>query len=175
VRNRFEEINGKCIDLDGFHDGVISENRCVNRLRVEEYPYGHFGIVMNNTNPDMHSQNVEIARNEIDGLKFGAIYLIGSGHRVTDNVFRGVNLAGCNETAALFGCIYKKDEPDLLQSGIYLGRGVVRMEDTRGNTIRGNKISGHRMKTRCIAAAPGVSFAQNTIQANDCSDELIRR
>jgi hypothetical protein len=175
VRNRFEEINGKCIDLDGFHDGAVRENRCVNRLRVEEYPYGHFGIVMNNTNPDMHSQNVEIADNEFEGLKFGAIYLIGSGHRVANNVFRGVNLAGCNESAALFGCIYKKDEPDLLQSGIYLGRGVVRMEETKGNSIRLNEITGHGMKARCIAAAPGVSLAQNSIQANECSDEPIRR
>ncbi len=171
LRNRFEEINGKCIDLDGFHDGVVSENRCVNRLRADEYPFGHFGIVMNNTNPDMHSQKIEIARNEIDGIKFGALYLIGSGHRVIDNIFNRVNLAGCNESAVQFGCIYKKDEPEMLESGIYLGRGIVRMEETRGNVIRGNKISGHGMKTRCIAAAPGVALAQNTIQANDCSDQ----
>jgi len=33
VRNRFEEINGKCIDLDGFHDGVVRENICINKPR----------------------------------------------------------------------------------------------------------------------------------------------
>jgi hypothetical protein len=85
-----------------------------------------------------------------------------------------VNLAGCNESAAQFGCIYKKDEPELLESGIYLGRGVVRMEETRGNVISRNRISGHHMKAHCIAAAPGVALAQNTIQANQCADEEVR-
>src|SRR5260370_40404115 len=123
----------------------------------------------------MDSENIEIAGNEIEGIKFGALYLIGSGHRVTDNVFRRVNLAGCNESAAQFGCIYKKDEPELLESGIYLGRGVVRMEETRGNLIRGNRISGHHMKARCIAAAPGVVLGHNKLQANECADEEVRR
>ncbi len=30
-RNRFEEIDGKCIDLDGFHDGAVRANTCINR------------------------------------------------------------------------------------------------------------------------------------------------
>jgi hypothetical protein len=29
--NRFEEVNGKCIDLDCFHHGEVSHNSCVNR------------------------------------------------------------------------------------------------------------------------------------------------
>ena len=66
-RNRFKEINGKCIDLDGFHDGSVRENECVNRKRAQDYPFGHFGIVMNNTNPDMQSENIEILNNHIDG------------------------------------------------------------------------------------------------------------
>jgi len=28
--NQFEEIDGKCFDLDGFHDGEVSGNTCVN-------------------------------------------------------------------------------------------------------------------------------------------------
>jgi hypothetical protein len=170
VRNTFDEINGKCIDLDGFHDGAIRENHCTNRKRPEDYPFGHFAIVMNNTNPDMHSQNIEIADNVMDGIKFGALFLMGSGHRVTGNKFLHVNTAECNESAAKFGCIYKQDEPNLLETGIYLSRGVVRMEETRGNVIRGNEVSGHKMKSRCIAAGPGVALAQNTIQENDCAD-----
>ena len=31
ARNHFEEVNGKCIDLDGFHDGAVRGNQCVNR------------------------------------------------------------------------------------------------------------------------------------------------
>src|SRR5262249_28820617 len=46
--NRFEEINGKCIDLDGFHDGLIARNTCINKGKAEDYPWGHFAIVMNN-------------------------------------------------------------------------------------------------------------------------------
>ena len=168
--NKFEEVNGKCIDLDGFHDGAIRDNRCINRRPPEEYPFGHFGIVMNNTDPDMRSENIEITGNDIDGTKFGGLFLMGSGHRVIGNVFRHLNKAECNENAARFGCIYKKDEPKMLESGIYLGRGVARFEETRGNVIRNNQISGHKMKTRCIAAGPGVSLAQNRIERNTCSD-----
>ena len=81
-----------------------------------------------------------------------------------------LNTAGCNESAKEFGCIYKKDEPEMLESGIYLSRGVVRMEEVRGNVIRGNKISGHKMKSRCIGMGPGVKASENTIGPNTCED-----
>ena len=96
----------------------------MNRGHAEDYPFGHFGIVMNNTNPDMHSENIEISGNVIDGMKFGGLFLIGRGHRIIGNKFRILIMAGCNESAAKFGCIYKQDEPEMLESGIYLGRGA---------------------------------------------------
>jgi hypothetical protein len=169
IHNKFEEVNGKCIDLDGFHDGSVVENTCVNRGSPGEYPFGHFGIVMNNTNPDMHSQNVEIRGNTLDRVKFGGLFLMGSNNHVIGNRFLHVDEAECNETKD-FTCIYKADEPEMLESGIYLSRGVVRMEDVRGNVIRGNEISGHKMKSRCIAAGPGVNLAQNSIGPNLCED-----
>jgi hypothetical protein len=175
ARNSFEEIDGKCIDLDGFHDGAVRENHCVNRLRAEEYPFGHFGIVMNNTDPDVRSQNIEITGNDIDGTKFGGLFLMGSGHRIIGNLFQHLNKAECNENAQQFNCIYKPDEPKMLESGIYLGRGVARMEETRANVIRGNKISGHKMQTRCVEAGPGVLLAANTIEGNTCSDYTLAR
>jgi hypothetical protein len=168
--NRFEEVNGKCIDLDGFHDGAVRRNECVNRKRPEDYPFGHVGIVMNNTNPDAHSQNIEISDNLMDGMKYGGLFLMGSGHRVTGNRFVHLNTAGCHESAPKFTCVYKRDEPKMLESGIYLGRGVARSESTRGNVIRDNVIGGHKMKQRCIAAGPGVSLQANTVGPNDCSD-----
>jgi hypothetical protein len=58
----------------------------------------------------------------------------------------------------------------MLESGIYLSRGVARMVETSGNVIRGNKISGHKMKNGCIAAGPGVSLAANSIGPNTCED-----
>ena len=170
ARNQFEEVNGKCIDLDGFHDGQVRENRCVNRKRAEDYPFGHFGIVMNDTDPNSHAQNVEITGNTIDGMKVGGLFLMGAGHRVEGNRFLNLNLAGCNESAARFACIYKQDEPEMLETGVYLGRGIARLEETRGNTIRGNLISGHGMAKRCIQAGPGVSLAANTIDRNRCWD-----
>jgi len=170
ARNKFEEVDGKCIDLDGFHDGAIVENRCTNRGNPAYYPFGHFGIVMNNTDPNMHSENIEIRGNIIDGAKFGGLFLMGSGHRVTDNSFLHVNKAECNESAKQFGCIYKADEPKMLESGIYISKGVVRMEDVRGNLIRGNTISGHKMKSRCIATGPGVNLSQNSVGPNTCED-----
>jgi len=174
-RNKFEEINGKCFDLDGFHDGAVRENSCTNRKQPQEYLFGHFGIVMNNTDPDVRSQNIEISGNVIEGTKFGALFVMGSGHRITGNQFLHVNLAQCNESAAQFGCVYKQDEPEMLQSGIYLGRGVARMEETRNNVIRGNRVSGFKMRTRCINAGPGVSLAKNTIEGNVCQDYSLER
>lgn len=166
--NQFEEINGKCIDLDGFHDGWVRENRCTNRGRAEEYPTGHYGVVTNNTHPDAHSANIEIIGNVIDGAKFGGVFLMGSGNTVTGNQFLRVNLAGCNETTAAFGCLYMAGEPDLLRSGIYLSRGVARPEQTKGNVIEDNTVTGHGMKDHCIVAGPGVSLAENRIEGNQC-------
>ena len=170
ARNKFEEVDGKCIDLDGFHDGSIIENQCANRGTPISYPFGHFGIVMNNTDPNMRSQNIEIRGNIIDGAKFGGLFLMGSGHRVTGNKFLHLDTAECNESGKQFNCLYKPDEPELLESGIYLSKGIVRTEAVRGNIIRDNEISGHKMKSRCIVAGPGVKLSENTIGPNQCED-----
>lgn len=172
--NHLEEINGKCMDLDGFHDGEVRGNTCTNRGRPEDYPYGNFGIIMNNTNPDMRSENISIIQNEIRGAKFGGIFIIGTGHKIIANRLLGLNTAHCNESAARFGCYYAQDDPNLLQSGIYLSRGLKRPQDTRNNVIRENLISGYKMKTRCIAAGPAVPLHQNQIEANECADEVSR-
>ncbi len=55
-RNKISEVNGKCFDLDGFHDGAVRGNICANSKPAAAYPFGHFGIVMNNTDPGMHSR-----------------------------------------------------------------------------------------------------------------------
>jgi hypothetical protein len=175
LRNKFEDINGKCIDLDGFHDGSVRENECVSRRAPIDYPSGHFGIVMNNTDPNAEPVNVEIANNVVDGTKYGALFLMGSHNRITGNTFMHINMAECHENASQFGCVYKPDEPKMLESGIYLGRGVARMTETRGNVIRGNKVSGHKMKSRCIAAGPGVSLTANSIEGNKCEDYSTKR
>ncbi len=172
AHNSFEDIDGKCIDLDGFHDGEVRENHCVSRRDPAEYPFGQFGIVMNNTDPGMRLVNVAFERNIITGTKFGALFLTGSGYRVLGNTFDSVNTAGCNENAVKFGCIYRSDEPKMLETGIYLGRGA--RAETRGNVIRGNTIAGHNMSTRCIAAAPGVSLAANVIEGNTCLDNAVK-
>jgi hypothetical protein len=169
ARNTFEEIDGKCIDLDGFHDGSVIENKCTSRGAPESYPSGQFGIVMNNTDPNMRPQNVEIRGNVIDGAKYGGLFLMGSGHRVTGNSFLNLNTAHCNESKQ-FVCIYVADQPSMLESGIYLSRGAVRMEEVRGNVIRDNRISGYKMKSRCIAAGPGVKLSENSIGSNACED-----
>jgi hypothetical protein len=169
TRNMFEEINGKCFDLDGFHDGIVKDNKCISRKQPGEYLFGHFGIVMNNTNPEVRAENVVIEGNLIDGTKYGALFLMGRGHQILNNRFLHINTAQCNETKQ-FVCVYRNEEPNMLDAGIYLGKGVARMEETRGNVIRGNTISGHKMKTRCITAGPGVKLAANKVVNNVCSD-----
>ena len=171
VANRFDEINGKCIDLDGFHHGEVRNNTCVNRGPAEKYPLGQFGIVMNNSNPDMQSEHVVLTDNTIDGTKFGGIFVIGSGHRIERNRLLNLNTARCNESRAKFGCQSIEGEPDLMQTGIYLGRRAARLAPARDNIIKGNVIRGHRMDERCIAASPGIDLKQNRIEGNECQNQ----
>ncbi|MBC8164930.1 MAG: right-handed parallel beta-helix repeat-containing protein [Bryobacteraceae bacterium] len=174
TRNHFEEINGKCIDLDGFHDGVVSDNTCINRGRAEDYPLGHYGIVFNNTNPDMHSTGITVTGNLIDGTKFGGIFVIGTRHKIRLNRLLNLNLAGCNENAAKFGCLFDANQPDLLRVGIYLAAKAERADPARDNVIVDNVISGHAMKKRCLAAAPLIDLRQQTIERNDCTNSNPR-
>lgn len=168
--NVFEELNGKCIDLDGFHHGEIRRNRCVNSKPAAQYPYGHYGIVMNNSNPDMESENITIIDNELEGMKFGGIFVIGTGHRIEKNRMRYLNTAGCPEAQGKIACIYDVQQPDLLQSGIYLGLYVdpKRRSPAMNNTIIDNLIMGHGMKTRCLIFAPGLSPESTQASRNIC-------
>jgi hypothetical protein len=99
---------------------------------------------------------------------FGGIFVIGSGHLVAHNRLLNLNIAHCNEEAARFGCYYAPGEPDMLRSGIYLGKGAERPAPARGNVIENNEISGFQMKTRCIGMAPGVQRPANQIRNNVC-------
>jgi hypothetical protein len=173
--NRFEEVNGKCIDLDGFHHGEVRRNECVNRGTADDYPHGHFAIVVNNWNPDMNSENIVIADNVVDGAKFGGIFLLGRGHVVLRNRLTNLNLAGCNENAARYGCVAIQGEPDVLQAGIYLGRVAAewaqkRASASREHVIRGNLIAGFGMEKRCVMAAPGVLAGDSDVRDNQCRE-----
>lgn len=168
--NRFEEIDGKCIDLDGFHDGEIRGNVCINRGEPQQYRFGNYGMVMNNSNPDMQSRNIRIVENLIEGPLFGGIFVIGTGHTVARNRLLNLNTAHCNEEAARFGCYYAPGEPDMLRSGIYLGRGAERPDPARGNVIEDNEITGFGMGARCIGVAPGVKVAGNIVRGNRCAE-----
>jgi hypothetical protein len=167
--NQFEEIDGKCFDLDGFHDGEVSNNICLNEEELRNYPYGNFGLILNNSNPDMQSRNIRITGNTIDGAVFGGIFLIGSGHTVTGNHLQHLNMAHCNEPGPI-NCA-NAAQPDLLRTGIYLGAGADRPDAAKGNTIENNEIGGYGMSRHCIGAAPGVLLTANTVAKNECSDD----
>jgi len=168
--NQFEEIDGKCIDLDGFHDGAVRGNTCVNRRPPEDYPFGHYGIVFNNASIEMRSQNIVIEENALDGMKFGGIFIIGTGHKILRNRMLHTNTAHCNENRQKFGCSVL-GEVEVLETGIYLGSHAEHPDPARGNLIEGNTVSGWKMKTRCIQAAPGVKLTDNIIRNNTCTNE----
>jgi hypothetical protein len=151
AENLIQEVNGKCFDLDGFHHGEVRSNRCYNAKSPKTYPHGHFGIVLNNTNPDMRSEAIVIEDNEIEGMNFGGIFLIGRNHVVRRNRLRFLNLAGCTESHGKgFACYYGENEPDLLRSGIYLGKGAERPDPAHRILIEDNLITGFRMDERCV-------------------------
>jgi hypothetical protein len=103
-------------------------------------------------------------------MKFGGIFLIGTGHKILRNRMRGINTAHCNENRAKFGCSVL-GEAEVLETGVYLGSHAERADPARGNLIEGNTISGWKMKTRCIQAAPGVKLSDNVIRNNTCTNE----
>jgi hypothetical protein len=168
ARNRFTEVDGKCIDLDGFHDGDVVENSCVNRPDASLYPLGNVGILFNDSNPHTRSNRIRVIGNLLDGVKFTGILAFGTGHTIAHNRLLNVNLAHCNEEAAKTGCYYPKDEPDALQTGIYLGRGFLWSEPSRDIVVEDNEISGFGMKSRCVGYAPGVQASANTVRNNRC-------
>ena len=143
----------------------------MNRRKPEDYPYGNFGIAFNNTNPDMRSQNVLIENNELEGMKFGAIFVLGEGHRILHNRMTRLNTAHCNDTHARFGCLAIAGEPGFLESGIYLAKGGERPAPARNITIEDNVISGYKMTLHCIESAPGVRQADSSMKGNRCVDE----
>jgi hypothetical protein len=166
--NHFEEINGQCIDLDGFHDGEVRGNSCVSRGTYEQYPYAQYAIVFGNANPDMQPVNITIENNLIDGAGYGGIYLIGSGHTITGNRLLNLNRNRCTGDMTQARCNYAADQPDLLRSGIYLGKAAARPAETYGNRIAGNEVTGFGMDKWCIEGAPGLAIASNRIESNRC-------
>jgi hypothetical protein len=90
------------------------------------------------------------------------------------NHLRRLNLAHCEGNAAKPACNYALDQPDLLRSGIYLGTGGPRPAPARGNVIEDNEISGFGISKHCVAAAPGVSLAANTLARTTCKDDLAQ-
>jgi hypothetical protein len=174
AENRFEEVDGKCVDLDGFHHGEVRANVCINRGAPESYPFGNYGIAMNNTNPDMRSEFITIRGNTMDGFLYGGLLLIGSNHRIENNRFINLNQARCNDNRTR--CSYRTDrEPDFLRSGIYLAGGAERPDPARENRIENNEITGYGMERYCVVAAPGVRRDTNQILSNRCADAEPRR
>jgi hypothetical protein len=166
--NRFEDINGKCVDLDGFHDGRVTGNSCVNLNPAGEYPLSHVGIVFGNSDIDMVPGNVIVTGNLIQGFGYGGVYLLGSGHQISGNRFIDVNRNHCTGDMRIANCNYAPDEPGMLRSGIYLASHAARPAETKGNRVDGNVISGFGMDRWCIAPAPGVELGSNRIGRNTC-------
>jgi parallel beta-helix repeat protein len=169
TRNRFTDVNGQCIDLDGFHDGEVTENSCVNRKPLEAYPASHYAIVFGNNNPDMESTHVVITGNTVQGFAYGGLFLAGSNNRVENNRFLDLNRAHCGSLPLSARCNYAvQDQPELLRSGIYLAGNAGRPTVTKDNVIRGNTVTGFGMKEHCVAADPGVDLSANLVGPNSC-------
>lgn len=167
--NRFEEINGKCMDLDGFHHGSVEKNECRNSRGDEAYPNLHFAIVLNNSNPDMESREIQILGNKMEGFRYGGVFLIGEGHVVKGNVFARLNLAHCGEAPKAV-CTYKTEEPDMLRSGIYFGLGAERPSPARKNIVESNTVHGFGMSAHCAGYAPGIKASDNIFRGNTCAE-----
>ena len=169
--NSYEQVNGRCFDLDGFHDGTIANNSCVNRGAAADYPNGGYGLVLDNGSPEMHSQQVNIHDNTIDGMRWGGIFLIGSGHRVVHNRLLRLNLQGCTAATRDADCMPNVDDPLLARSGIYMGLRGLRPDPVEGALVEGNEITGLGMGSGgCVAYAPQVKPTDSTVRGNTCHE-----
>jgi parallel beta helix pectate lyase-like protein len=167
AHSHFTDVNGQCIDLDGFHDGEVMGNSCINKKPIGTYPALHYGIVFGNNDPAADSSGISVTGNILQGFAYGAVFLIGSRNRIENNQFLDINLAHCGSTPVSARCNYALDQPDLLRSGIYLSNNGGRPVVTKDNVIRANVIRGFGMKAHCMAAAKGVALPPNS---NNCSE-----
>ncbi|HYO81656.1 MAG TPA: right-handed parallel beta-helix repeat-containing protein [Bryobacteraceae bacterium] len=161
--NRFQDINGKCIDLDGFHHGTVAKNHC-SRMT-------NFAIVFNNTNPEMQSTQVVVEDNVFEDLRYGAIFVIGTSNTIRRNRMLRVNMAGCNDAP---NCIYDASQPDLLRAGIYIGHAAERPAPASDNIITENVVEGRGMSRHCVVTSPKTDRARQTIEGNTCSESTAR-
>ena len=168
--NHFTDVNGQCIDLDGFHDGEVTGNSCINKQTLEAYPASHYGIVFGNNDPGMKPEKTRVRGNTLEGFGYGAVFMVGTANTVEDNRFLDINRAHCGAEPITARCNYAvAEQPDLLRSGIYLAANGGRPTETSGNIIRGNIVTGYGMDAHCIASAPGVRASANTITNNTCT------
>ncbi len=153
-RNRLFEVNGKCFDLDGFHDGEILCNLCINTKDPAAYPNANLAILFNDSHPASVSRNIRIEKNVFDGMIYGGVFVYGSGHRILENQFLNLNRKTYD------------GGPDYLRSGIYVAPGLLRPNPARDVVVRGNTFQGYKMQSRCIiyasdSARSGVKFTSN--------------
>jgi hypothetical protein len=168
VNNRFTDVNGQCIDLDGFHDGEVTGNSCVNAKPIEAYPALHYGIVFGNNDPAATSSGIVVTGNTLTGFAYGGAFVVGSKNRIENNHFTDLNLAHCGTTPVPARCAYYPDQPDMLRSGVYLANNGGRAMPATDNVIRNNSFSGFGISEHCVTAAPGVALNRNIIVGNTC-------
>ncbi len=160
--NRMFEVNGKCFDLDGFHDGNISCNSCINVRDRAAYPHANLAVLFNDSHPESESRNIVLEGNTFDGLMYGAVFVYGSGHRIENNRFLNVNRAGFD------------GDPAYLRAGFYFASGLLRPNPPRGIVVRRNTVEGHRMKDRCFVFADEALRAGVRAAENRCQDAAGR-
>jgi parallel beta-helix repeat protein len=174
VNNRFTDVNGQCIDLDGFHDGEVTGNSCLNSKGIGAYPALHYGIVFGNNDPGATSSGIVVTGNTLSGFAYGGVFLAGSRNRIENNRFTNLNLAHCGSTPVPARCAYYPDQPDMLCSGVYIAGNGGRPAPAVDNIVRNNLFSGFGIPGHCVTAAPGVRLDRNVISGNTC-EELPRR
>lgn len=168
--NHFSDVNGECLNLDGFHDGEVTGNSCINEKQLEAYPALHYAVIFGNNDPGMNSSGIVLRGNTMRGFAYGAVFLIGSGNRIENNRFTRINLAHCGSMPVSPRCNYALDQPDLLRSGIYLSDNGGRPTRTVNNVIEGNRIEGFGLRQNCIRASKKVDLGANRLRMNTCSD-----
>jgi hypothetical protein len=166
--NRFTDVNGQCIDLDGFHDGSVTGNSCLNAKPIESYPALHYAVVFGNNNPAATSSGIVVMNNTLRGFAYGGVFVVGSNNRIENNRFTDLNLAHCGVTPVPARCAYAPDQPDMLRSGIYLANNGGRAATDTNNVIRNNTLAGFGIAAHCVTSAPGVALRGNVVAGNVC-------
>jgi len=135
------------------------------------YRYGHYGITLNNSNPDMRSQ--KHPGWSTTHRRYALRRHLRHRFPATPSPATACSAStppAATENAARFGCYYGPADPEILEAGHLFWPAAPSTLPARHNLIQDNRISGFKMQSRCILGRPRRRHTFQHRFSNVCRD-----